>query len=197
MKLRKTRAHLPQIMTKPLTTPTQSMCPSYIRARITEVTQELNKINSQAVASVISAFQSMQHNCISCHQDHCQLNLENRYDTANAWIYQCLTESSQWVRSKFNGTSTPKGSYRAETGYNGCNVNSSRYSESKNCTVWEHSLSGQVWTKCPRPDTQGAPRGGCSLHPLTESNVRCKGRTCKHKPKHQQNCGEIIICHMP
>ncbi len=37
---------------------------------------------------------------------------------------------------------------------------------SKNCTVWEHSLSGQIWTKCPtRPDTQGAPRGGCSLHP--------------------------------
>ncbi len=40
--------------------------------------------------------------------------------------------------------------------------------QSKNCTVWEHSLSGQVWTKCPtRPDTQGAPRGGCSLHPHT------------------------------
>ncbi len=37
---------------------------------------------------------------------------------------------------------------------------------SKNCTVWEHSLSGQVWTKFPtRHDTQGAPRGGCSLHP--------------------------------
>ncbi len=35
---------------------------------------------------------------------------------------------------------------------------------SKNCNVWEHSLSGQVWTKClTRPDTQGAPRGGCSL----------------------------------
>ncbi len=30
---------------------------------------------------------------------------------------------------------------------------------SKNCTVWEHSLSSQVWTKCPtRPDTQGAPQ---------------------------------------
>ncbi len=38
---------------------------------------------------------------------------------------------------------------------------------SKNCTVWEHLLSGQVWTKCQtRPDTQGAPRGGCSLHPV-------------------------------
>ncbi len=37
---------------------------------------------------------------------------------------------------------------------------------SKNCTVWEHLLSGQIWTKCPtKPDTQGAPRGGCSLHP--------------------------------
>ncbi len=30
--------------------------------------------------------------------------------------------------SKFNGTSTPKGSYRAKTGDNDCNVNSSPYS---------------------------------------------------------------------
>ncbi len=30
--------------------------------------------------------------------------------------------------SKFNGTSTPIGSYRAKTGENYCNVNSSRYS---------------------------------------------------------------------
>ncbi len=30
--------------------------------------------------------------------------------------------------SKFNGTSTPKGSYRAITGDDDCNVNSSRYS---------------------------------------------------------------------
>ncbi len=30
--------------------------------------------------------------------------------------------------SKFNGTSTPKGSYRAKTGDNDCNVNSSHYS---------------------------------------------------------------------
>ncbi len=29
---------------------------------------------------------------------------------------------------KFNGTSTPKGSYRAKTGDNDCNVNSSHYS---------------------------------------------------------------------
>ncbi len=29
--------------------------------------------------------------------------------------------------SKFNGTSTPKGSYRAKTGDNDCNANSSRY----------------------------------------------------------------------
>ncbi len=35
--------------------------------------------------------------------------------------------------SKFNGTSTPKGSYRAKTGDNDCNVNSSRYSLSKKC----------------------------------------------------------------
>ncbi len=32
-----------------------------------------------------------------------------------------------WVLSKFNGTSTPKGSYHAKTGDNDCNVNSSRY----------------------------------------------------------------------
>ncbi len=30
--------------------------------------------------------------------------------------------------SKFNGTSTPKGSYRAKTGDNDCNVKSSHYS---------------------------------------------------------------------
>ncbi len=35
---------------------------------------------------------------------------------------------SECVLSKFNGTSTPKGSFRAKTGDNGCNVNSSRYS---------------------------------------------------------------------
>ncbi len=45
---------------------------------------------------------------------------------------------------------------------------------SKNCTVWEHSLSGQVWTKCPtRPDTQGAPQGGCSLHPCIDIIIGC------------------------
>ncbi len=32
------------------------------------------------------------------------------------------------VVSQFNGTSTPKRSYSAETGDNDCNVNSSRYS---------------------------------------------------------------------
>ncbi len=32
------------------------------------------------------------------------------------------------VVSQFNGTSTPKWSYRAKTGDNGCNVNSSHYS---------------------------------------------------------------------
>ncbi len=35
---------------------------------------------------------------------------------------------SEWVLSKFNGTSTPKGSYHAKTGDNDCNINSSRYS---------------------------------------------------------------------
>ncbi len=42
-----------------------------------------------------------------------------------------LFHSSQpWLRqvSEFNGTPTPKGSYRAKTGDNDCNINSSRYS---------------------------------------------------------------------
>ncbi len=38
------------------------------------------------------------------------------------------TDKCVSVLSKFNGTSTPKGSYRAKTGDNDCNVNSSRYS---------------------------------------------------------------------
>ncbi len=41
----------------------------------------------------------------------------------------CYAEGERvWVISKFNGTSTPKGSYRAKTGDNDYNVNSSRYS---------------------------------------------------------------------
>ncbi len=39
-----------------------------------------------------------------------------------------LSQVSEWVLSKFNGTSTPKGSYRAKTDDNDCKVNSSRYS---------------------------------------------------------------------
>ncbi len=40
--------------------------------------------------------------------------------------------------------------------------------------MWECSLSGQVWTKCPtRPDTQGAPRGGCSHAPHHPINWTC------------------------
>ncbi len=35
---------------------------------------------------------------------------------------------SEWVISKFNGTSTPKGSYSAKTGDNDRNVHSNRYS---------------------------------------------------------------------
>ncbi len=41
---------------------------------------------------------------------------------------QAATSVSEWVLSKFNGTSTPKGSYRAKNGDNDYNVNSSRYS---------------------------------------------------------------------
>ncbi len=43
--------------------------------------------------------------------------------------------------SKFNGTSAPKGSYRAKTGDNDCNVNSSRYSLS---TALCESICSQV-----------------------------------------------------
>ncbi len=39
-------------------------------------------------------------------------------------------------------------SYRAKTGDNDCNVNSSRYSLST-ALCESNSLSGQVWTKCP------------------------------------------------
>ncbi len=35
----------------------------------------------------------------------------------------CDGLTSEWVISKFNGTSTPKGSYSAKTGDNDCNVN--------------------------------------------------------------------------
>ncbi len=82
--------------------------------------------------------------------------------------FKLLLNQWVWVLSKFNGTSTPKGgSYRAKTGDNDCNVNSSHYSLSTHCTVWEHSLSGQVGTKCPtRPDTQGGPR------PISEKQLR-------------------------
>ncbi len=59
----------------------------------------------------------------------------------------------------------PIGSYSAKTGDNDCNVSSSRYSL-RTALCESNSLSGQVWTKCPtRPDTQGAPQGGCSLAP--------------------------------
>ncbi len=43
-------------------------------------------------------------------------------------VQLCIIAVSEWVLSKFNGTSTPKGSYRAKTGDNDCNVNSSHYS---------------------------------------------------------------------
>ncbi len=69
--------------------------------------------------------------------------------------------------SKFNGTSTPKGSYRVKTGDNDYNVNSSRYSLS---TTLCESIRYQAKSEQnvpTRPDTQGAPRGGCSLHPLS------------------------------
>ncbi len=90
-----------------------------------------------------------------------------------------------------NGTSTPKGSYSAKTGVN-C-LMSLKLLQSKNCNVWEHSsLSTQAWTKCPtRPDTQGAPRGGCShfkkknkidLQTLGSVTQKCKRKTYDTSP---------------
>ncbi len=80
------------------------------------------------------------------------------YGLSHTWAVQWLLV----LVSQLNGTSTPKGSYSAKTGDNDFNVNSSRYSLST-APCESNSLSGQVWTKCPtRPDTQGAPRGGCS-----------------------------------
>ncbi len=44
-------------------------------------------------------------------------------------------------------------------------------------TLWEHLLSGQVWTKCPtRPDTQGVPQGGCSLQPWGHLDQGCRSQ---------------------
>ncbi len=45
------------------------------------------------------------------------------------------TNYIEWVLSKFNGTSTPKGSYCAKTGDNDSKVNSSGYSLST--ALWE------------------------------------------------------------
>ncbi len=75
---------------------------------------------------------------------------------------------SEWVLSKFNGTSTPIGSYRAKTGDNYCNVNSNRYILS---TALCESIRYQAKSEQKWPDTQGAPRGGCSLHPEVDTEV--------------------------
>ncbi len=83
------------------------------------------------------------------------------------------------VVSQFNCTSTPKGSYSAKTGDNDCKINSSRY-RLRTALCESNSLSSQVWTKCPtRPDTRGAPRGGCSHAPL--HNYRSH-MAVRHKP---------------
>ncbi len=66
---------------------------------------------------------------------------------------------------QFNGTSTPKRSYSANTGDNDCNVKLSRYSLST-ALCESNWLSGQVWTKFPtRPDTQGRHVEAALMHP--------------------------------
>ncbi len=69
--------------------------------------------------------------------------------------------------SKFNGTSTPKGSYRVKTGDTDCNVNSSRYSLSTAlCESIRYQAKSEqnVTVRQDLIPMQGAPRGGCSLH---------------------------------
>ncbi len=75
------------------------------------------------------------------------------------------------VVSQFNGTSTPKGSYTAKTGDNGCNVNSCHYSLSTPLCE-SNSLSGKVWRKCPtRPDTQGRHVEAALMHLQFENGI--------------------------
>ncbi len=85
------------------------------------------------------------------------------------------------IISKFYSTSTPEGSYSAKTGeftrwwwYHTVHWKKNKmlwfYSRELHClrTALCESIRYQAkaWTKCPtRPDTQGAPRGGYSLHP--------------------------------
>ncbi len=59
--------------------------------------------------------------CFSLSQTEIERNGKNKF--SNGWM-----SNKGGVLSKFNGTSTPQGSYRAKTGDNDCNVNSSHYS---------------------------------------------------------------------
>ncbi len=68
------------------------------------------------------------------------------------------------VVSQFNGTSTPKGSYSANTGDNDCNVNSSRYSlRTAMCESIRYQAKAE---ENVRQDLIPTPRGGCSHAPL-------------------------------
>ncbi len=61
-----------------------------------------------------------------------------------------------------------KGSYRAKTGDNDSNVNSSRSSlRTALCESIRYQAKSEQKSQT-RPDTQGVPRGGCSLHPIKE-----------------------------
>ncbi len=73
---------------------------------------------------------------------------------------------SECVLSKFNGTSTPKGSYRAKTGGNDCNVNSSRYSLSTAlCESIRYQAKSEQNVRQKRPDAQGGHVEAALMHP--------------------------------
>ncbi len=76
--------------------------------------------------------------------------------------------------SKFNGTSTPKGSYRAQTGGNDCNVNSSCYSlstalcESIRYQAKSNKMSDKTWYPgCATRRLRSAPQK--KIKPLCET----------------------------
>ncbi len=80
--------------------------------------------------------------------------------------------------SKFNGTSTPKGSYRAKTGDNDCNVNSSRYSLSTSLsTALCESIRYEAKSEQNvQQDLIPRVRPLCSLHPMSSAETQVQKR---------------------
>ncbi len=94
---------------------------------------------------------------------------------------------SEWVLSKFNGTSTSKGSCRAKTGDNDYNVNSSRYSPSTALceSIRYQAKSEQNVRQDPIPRVRhgeaalymrGCMIDTCTLHWDRKQNMQIKGQ---------------------